>query len=138
MRFLIVDDNQETLILLEKIVSKYGECTTARNGNEAIQRFREAHEQDRPFHLIFLDIMMPGMDGHEVLKTIRGIETAQCPIEKKSKIAMLTALGSPSSRFTSYEEGCEYYLTKPIIKAEIIDIIEKTKEWFETFGTEKI
>lgn len=136
MRFLIVDDNQETLILLEKIVSKHGECVTASNGNEALRLFREAHEQGKPFHLIFLDIMMPGMDGHEVLKAIRGTEKTEFPPEKKSKIAMLTALGSPSSRFTSYEEGCEYYLTKPVIKSEIIDIIEKTKEWFDMFGAE--
>lgn len=111
MRFLIIDDNQETLLLLEKIVSKYGECVTATNGNEALDHFKEAHTQNNPFHLILLDIMMPGMDGHEVLKTIRHLEMNEFPSEKKAKIAMLTALGSPSSRFASYEEGCEYYLT---------------------------
>ena len=133
MKFLVVDDNKETLLLLDKILSKHGTCVTAETGADAIREFESAHSMNEPFHLIFLDIMMPGMDGNEVLKSIRLLERGKYAEKVKAKIAMLTALGSPKSRFASYEEGCEYYLVKPIIKAEIFDIIEKTKEWFDLF-----
>ncbi len=133
MRFLAIDDNKETLHLLLKILTQYGECVAVDNGKEAIECFESAHQEKNPFHLIFLDIMMPQMDGHEVLKAIRTLETEKYPNEERAKVAMVTALGSPKNRFASYEEGCEYYLVKPIIKADIIDIIKKTEEWFELF-----
>ena len=133
LKFLIVDDNQEMLLLLKLILSKHGECVTAESGQNALQEFEQAHREKKPFHLVFLDIMMPGMDGHEVLRSIRALEQNKYSTESKAKIAMLTALGSPKSRFSSYEEGCEYYLVKPLIKAEIIKIIRETEEWFALF-----
>ncbi|MBU3917244.1 response regulator [bacterium] len=134
MKILTVDDNNETLILLSKLLSPFGECVSVNNGKEAIRLFELAHEENKPFHLIFLDIMMPGMDGHEVLKTIRRLENEKYSPESKAKIAMLTALGNPKNRFNSFEEGCEYYIVKPIIKTDILEIINKTKEWFEFFS----
>ncbi|MCG8337468.1 MAG: response regulator [Proteobacteria bacterium] len=134
MKFLIIDDNNETLLLLKKILDDHGECVTADNGPAAIKAFEAAHESNAPFHLIFLDILMPGMDGHEVLKALRKLEESKYQEDLKAKIAMLTALGSPKNRFASYEEGCEYYLVKPIVKAEIIETVNKTKEWFDVFS----
>lgn len=134
MNFLVIDDNHETLLLLQKILSKFGECITVNNGLEAIKVFELAHQNNAPFHLIFLDIMMPVMDGHEVLKAIRKLEQEKYPTENRVQIAMLTALGSPKSRFTSYEEGCEYYLVKPIIKTEIEEVIKKTEEWIDLYS----
>ncbi len=131
MRFLAIDDDTDTLRLLEVILSKHGKCSSARNGQDAIELFEEAHQSNDPFHLIFLDIMMPGMDGRDVLKTIRNLEETKYSDKPRAKITMLTALGSPKTRFASYEEGCEYYLVKPVIRAEISEIIEKTKEWFD-------
>ena len=134
LKFLVVDDNKETLLLLELILSKHGKCITVDNGGDALKEFELAHEKKTPFNLIFLDIMMPRMDGHEVLKSIRTLEQTKYPPDSRAKITMLTALGSPKSRFTSYEEGCEYYLVKPIIKAEIVEIIQETEEWFSLFS----
>ncbi len=131
MKFLVVDDDIDTLKLLDKILSKRGTCITVNNGADAIKEFEYAHSVNQPFHLVFLDIMMPGMDGHAVLKSIRSLEENKYPKETRAKIVMLTALVNSKNRFASYEEGCEYYLVKPIIKTEIFDIIEKTKEWFD-------
>ncbi|MCP4757310.1 MAG: response regulator, partial [Proteobacteria bacterium] len=103
---------------------------TVDNGKNALEIFQTAHENDDPFDLIFLDILMPEMNGHEVLKKLRNLETEKYPHGKRAKIAMLTALGNPKNRFASFEEGCDYYVVKPIIKSEIIDIIKKTEEWF--------
>ena len=133
MRILAVDDNKETLILMAKILEPYGDCAIADNGEAALQLFQNAHTNGHPFHLIFLDIMMPGLSGHDVLKRIREIEREQRSPETNAKIAMLTALGNPKNRFSSFQEGCEYYLVKPIIKSEIIAVINQTEEWFSSF-----
>ncbi len=133
LKFLLIDDNKETLMLLEKILSDHGQCITASNGPDALEIFEAAHQQKAPFHLIFLDIVMPEMDGHEVLKAIRRLEKAKYAAAESVKIAMLTALGDGKNRFDSYEEGCEYYLVKPIIRAEILEIIRKTEEWFDIY-----
>lgn len=131
MRFLAIDDDTDTLRLLEVILSKHGTVSSARNGKEAIELFEEAHQKNNPFQLVFLDIMMPGLDGHDVLKIIRNLEESKYSDKPRAKVAMLTALGNHKTRFASYEEGCEYYLVKPIIRAEISNIIEKTREWFD-------
>jgi PleD family two-component response regulator len=68
MRTLIVEDNHTNRLLLQSVLSIYGECHIAVNGREAVAAFRVAQERGKMYDLICMDIMMPEMDGQTALK----------------------------------------------------------------------
>ncbi len=95
-RCLIVDDDElarESLSLLLSGVS----CEMARDGNEAIAKFEKALDDGGRFDLVFLDIVMPDLNGHETGKALRRREKDRnIPVNERTKIVMLTALNSPN------------------------------------------
>jgi two-component system chemotaxis response regulator CheY len=75
MKTLIVEDDFTSRLLIQKILTPFGECHLATNGEEAVQAFMNSKTQNTPpYDLICLDIMMPGMDGQTALGKIREIE----------------------------------------------------------------
>ncbi len=123
MRTLIVEDDPISQTLLVNILSQYGTCEVARNGKDAIASYKSSMQSGTPFDLICLDIMMPEMDGHEVLKTIRRMEKEDdIDPADEVKIIMITALSSPKDVFNAYYHGkCTVYLVKPIEKQKLIE-----------------
>jgi len=102
-------------MLLLEFLRKYGKVHVAVNGEEAAEAVRISLEQDEPYDLICLDIMMPEVDGHEALKRIRGMEESRGILSSHgSKIVMTTALGDLKNVSESYKNLCDGYLTKPI------------------------
>lgn len=127
MRILIVEDDFVSRRLLQKILADYGVCDVAVDGAEAVQAFELSLQDGTPYDLICLDIMMPKMNGQEVLKTIRRIEREQeISAQDESKIIMTTALDSPQNVIEAYYQGgCTSYLIKPIAKATLIDTLRE-------------
>ncbi|MBF0474190.1 MAG: response regulator [Nitrospirae bacterium] len=127
MKFLIVDDNYNNRILLQKMLSQYGDCDMAIDGKEAVDAFKMAMDDGQPYNLICLDIMMPEMNGQEALKVIREYERSK-GIEKDNgvKIIMATALYTPQDLIEAFfNGGCNDYLTKPIKRAELLALLER-------------
>ncbi|MEH0021806.1 MAG: response regulator [Desulfobacter sp.] len=77
MKFLIVDAGFDTRQASQKLLSSYGECDVALNGLEALNAFARAHSNKDPYHIIFLDIEMEGLDGFQVLEKIRQWERSK-------------------------------------------------------------
>jgi len=126
MKTLIVEDDFASRTLLQRYLSGISKCDIAVNGNEAIEAFQIALDENEPYDLICLDIMMPDVDGHETLRTIRKIESEYGIGGFKSvKVIMTTALGDSQNIIGSFREGCEAYITKPIERKKLIYEIEK-------------
>jgi two-component system, chemotaxis family, chemotaxis protein CheY len=124
MKALVVEDDFTSRLLLQKILSPYGECHIAVNGKEAIEAFKVAWAEGSRYELICLDIMMPEMDGQEVLKWIRTMEKAEgVTVGSGVKIVMTTALRDKENVFAAFDEQCDGYLVKPIDKAKMIDYL---------------
>ena len=121
MKTLIVEDDFTSRLLMQAILSSYGECHIAVNGREAIQAFRLASAEGHPYDLVCLDIMMPEMDGHAVLKALRTAEEVEgILIGDGEKVIMTTALTDTGNVFNAFREMCEGYLVKPIDKAKLL------------------
>ncbi|MFA6010867.1 MAG: response regulator [Desulfobacteraceae bacterium] len=115
LRVLIVEDDFTSRILLQEVMSQYGACHIAVNGVEAVVAFQDALHNKKPYQLVFLDIMMPEMDGQETLKRIRAIEEEDgIMLGHGAKIIMQTAHTDAKNILESFSEMCDAYLVKPI------------------------
>lgn len=104
-RVLVVDDIVTNVKLLEaKLSAEYFDVVTALNGVDALA-ICERGEAD----IVLLDVMMPGMDGFEVCRRLKGgATTAHIPV------VMVTALDQPSDRLKGLDAGADDFLTKPL------------------------
>ncbi|TCO73135.1 response regulator [Marinisporobacter balticus] len=128
MKILIVEDDLISRKFLSKFLSKYGECDITVDGIEAIDAFLLAWEDEEPYDLICLDIMMPKVDGIVALKTIRSLEIEKgIPQNQRVKIIMTTALNDTKNVHEAFQIGCEGYAAKPIDTNRLIEVLEKLK-----------
>jgi len=126
MRILIVEDDFVSRTVLTRFLAPYGQSDIASNGFEGIEAFTLALAGEG-YGLVCLDIMMPGMNGQDVLKEIRDKEMqAGIPQKKAAKIIMTTSLQAPKDVFSAfYQGGCDCYLTKPIERKTLIKHLEE-------------
>lgn len=107
-RILVVDDEERIRRLLKMYLEKEGyEIDEAEDGEIA---FRKATAND--YGLILLDIMLPGIDGIEVLTRLREV--------KSTPVLMLTAKGEEINRVQGFEVGADDYVVKPFSPREVI------------------
>jgi len=101
---LIVDDETINLQLLEIMLKHYGyEVVKAENGIEAIEQFQQ-HQID----IVFMDIVMPEMDGYQATKTIKGLSA-----DKFVPVIFLSAISNEKALAKCIEVGGDDFLTKP-------------------------
>ena len=125
-KILVVDDVPLNQMLVERMLGRFNfNIKKAGNGYEALQSIKE----EKP-DLILLDIMMPVMDGFEVLKELK-----RSPETKDIKVIILSALNTNSDIIKGYELGAKDFITKPIMLDKLvnsvgaqIDAIKKERE----------
>jgi len=110
-KILIVDDEERNVKLMGAILTNYGYTfETAKNGLEALEKTREFKPD-----LIFLDVMMPEMDGYEACRRLK-----EDPMTKHVPIVMVTALTDRESRIKGLEVGANDFLPKPVDATELM------------------
>ena len=126
MRILIAEDDFASRKVLLKFLSVYGECDVTVDGMEAIDAYLMALEEDNPYDLVCLDVMMPIMDGYQALKNIRDLEREHnIPEEQMAKVIMTTALNEEKNVKKAFELGCTVYCAKPIDMDKLKEMLEK-------------
>ena len=126
MKILIAEDDFASRKFMSRFLSKYGECDVTVDGTEAVEAFLMALDSDESYDLVCLDIMMPELDGYQVLKTIRDIEKERnSPEEKASKVIMTTALNEGRNVTKAFELGCVAYAGKPIDQEKFENVLRK-------------
>ncbi|MCX5864812.1 MAG: Hpt domain-containing protein [Deltaproteobacteria bacterium] len=121
---LIVEDEFISRYIIQEFLSPLGTCHIAVNGFEAILAFKSALVEKRPYDLICLDIMMPGMTGTEVAREMRRLE-AEMGGGNSSKIVMTTAVSDKEVIVGMFQEKlCDAYLLKPLHKEKLYELIQ--------------
>jgi two-component system chemotaxis response regulator CheY len=124
-RILLVEDDFTSRLVMQTFLSRYGDCHVAVNGLEAVQAFRAALEEGRPYQLICMDIMMPEMDGGEAVRQLRALEEARGILSTDgAKIIMTTAVNNLKEVARSFHDLCDAYLVKPIDLGQLLGILK--------------
>lgn len=115
-RVLVVDDTPMNISVFKKLLEKEPLIVdTADSGEQCLSMI-----EDSQYDMIFLDHMMPGMDGVETLKNIRSFGPPWC---KEIKIVALTAGGGDEAKEEYLQMGFDDYLAKPILFQKLLDIV---------------
>jgi twitching motility two-component system response regulator PilG len=113
---LVVDDNQTVREFMKSKLAAFNfNVDYAENGEQAI-----GFTGQKYYTCIFLDVVMPGIDGYQVCKLIKSNKTAQ-----KTAVVMLTSKDSPFDKIRGSMSGCDAYLTKPVDEEKLLETIVK-------------
>jgi PleD family two-component response regulator len=122
---LAVDDIPLNLLLVQKMLSRFKfEIRTAANGQQAL----DAVSQRKP-DLILLDLMMPGIDGFEVIKRLR-----EDPATSDIRIVILSALNSNEDVVKGFDLGANDFIMKPIIMEKLLNSVMTQLQFVEAKG----
>ena len=123
LRVLVVEDDIVAQKMMVDYMMPHGDCDIAIDGEEAIRAFRLSLEDNRPYDLILMDIMMPNINGMDALQKIRELENDIGVVgPSEVKVIMTTALGDPKTVVSSYyKSGATSYLVKPIGKEQLLN-----------------
>ncbi len=111
-RVLIVEDEPNIVLSLRFLMEKAGlEPEVVRDGREALARL-----DGEPVDLVVLDLMLPGVDGFEILRALRAR-----PGWERTRVVVLSARGRQNERQRGLELGADAYVTKPFSTRELVE-----------------
>lgn len=115
-KILVCDDERHIVRLIQVNLERQGyQVVTAFDGKEGLEKVKS----EKP-DLLVLDVMMPYMDGFEVLKSLR-----REPETESLPVIMLTAKAQDKDVFEGYHYGADMYLTKPFNPAELVTFVKR-------------
>ncbi|NLN77587.1 MAG: response regulator [Armatimonadetes bacterium] len=121
-KILAVDDEKHIVRLVQANLERAGyQVVTANDGKEALQKVAEENPD-----LVVLDVMMPYMDGFEVLQNLR-----RNPSTRDIPVVMLTAKAQDADVFKGWQSGVDCYLTKPFNPMELLSFVKRI---FDSMG----
>lgn len=114
VNILIVDDIPLNVLLIQKMLSRFKfNILTANNGQAALDTIAQ-----KPVDLVLLDLMMPVVDGYEVLKRLRAADET-----KSLPVVILSALNSSDDVTKGFQMGANDFITKPIIMEKLLTCV---------------
>jgi len=116
---LVVDDNHDNVEILQTFLESRGyRVAAATDGKTALAKLEEVHPA-----LVLLDVMMPGMDGWQVCRTIKNH-----PDFATVRVVMVTAKGGFEDKFEGMRSGADDYVVKPVDLGELAEKVRRNLE----------
>jgi putative two-component system response regulator len=115
-RILVVDDEPQNIVVMREILKSGYTIIAATDGARALS----VAQSSSPPDLIMLDIMMPGLDGYEVLRRLR-----EDPRTAAMPVVLVTAKDQIDDKLTGYKLGSSDYITKPVDPAFVLAVVRK-------------
>lgn len=120
IRILIADDNYDNCKMLEKMLNElgYNNVDSVNNGFKTIKTLLQAYNENNPYELLLLDLLMPEMNGHDVIKEINNNINLS-----NLKTIVITASVMDEDKDKCKKNGIKYFLTKPIEMSQLNEIV---------------
>ena len=118
-KVLVVDDNDDNTLVFNALLNNQCHIDSVTNGIDAIDMMKTGN-----YDLVLMDIRMPGMDGNTAIKHFRAWEKSTQK-NKRTPIAVVSALAFAQDKQNSYDSGCDIFLTKPIERKLLLETIHK-------------
>jgi len=127
LNVLVVDDCDSSRLIMEKILESFGfRVELVSSGKDSLAILKDNQSLAKPFELVMIDWLMPGLDGIETSRRIRQDLKLTIPI------IMMTAFGKDSERLEAEKVGINVFLTKPIYQSTLFNAI------MDAFGEEAL
>lgn len=121
MKFLIVDDDLNNRRLFEAMLLGIGDLDMASSGQEAIKLVKDRIAENAPYHVIFLDALVAGIRGLDLLRALQLIEKRYgIPLGNGAKMVIVDTLKGVQSAHTI---SSDYHLTKPIQQVKVFELL---------------
>ncbi len=116
---LVVDDDGDIRLALEMLLQYEGyEVWTARDGREALARVEAEAKQGREVALVLSDLKMPGVDGLELLESLRALDSAP-------PVIMISGHGDVATAVEAMQRGAVNFLEKPLVDSRVLVTIQQ-------------
>lgn len=126
MRFLLIEDQKDVRNLMQAFLAEFGSCDMAEDGIEGLSTVLKSIEENTPYDAIFLDIMMPKLEGQQVLQKIRELEDAKNIAPPNTvTVIMASALGDSENVMEAFKSQADAYLVKPVLRDKLISTMKK-------------
>jgi len=120
LRVLVVDDNATNRRIFGRMLEGFGcQVTAVASGLEVMPALFRGLLTNAPYRVVLVDMLMPGMDGEETLRTIR-----REPLTQEVKVVVLTSMGRRNEISRVTELGCSGYLLKPVKQSQLRETLE--------------
>lgn len=122
-RYLIVDDDDMSRLMLKEFLAEVAECDMAVNGRDGLGMFEKALSEGRPYDLVCIDLIMPEMNGLAMVRKVREVEKTY-PIftDFRTKVFVITANDSPWDKADLvFENLCDDYIVKPFSRDSMLE-----------------
>ncbi len=119
LNILVAEDNDESFVLTEMVLENE-HVWRARDGQDALEMI-----QNQRFDVVFMDVHMPGMNGYEVIRSMRDWETRTGSV--RTPLVVLSSDDVETQQRSAAEFGCSGFLKKPMEKWEVMPLLERLK-----------
>jgi len=113
MKSLVAEDDVTSRLILQKVLSKYGQCDVAADGRQAVEAVKDALQKNQSYDLVCMDLGMPVMDGQQALREIHKLDAA-ANVLNPTKIIVTTGQTDMASITNALIGRCNGYQMKPI------------------------
>lgn len=126
-RFLIAEDDALSRKILENYFSEFATCDLAVDGHQAFEMFTKAIIDGCPYDLVCTDIIMPKVDGYDLIRKIRACEQSLPIVDcVRTKIFVISVNDSTSDMSRALLDcDCDDYIVKPFHREQVRNLLEK-------------
>jgi CheY-like chemotaxis protein len=125
MRFLIVDDELLSRLLLKRALQAFGQVDVVATGTEALDAVREALDEGAPYAMVALDYHLPDQDGLDVLKELRALEAERgLKPGQAGRVVMTTSTRDSRVVMGAFKQHLDAFLVKPISRARLLATLD--------------
>jgi two-component system chemotaxis response regulator CheY len=127
MKALIIDDDPISRLFFEEVLAPHASTLCTATGAEGVVAFNQALCSGNRSDAVLMDILMPGMDGHQTLEKIRNLEREAClPADAESVVIMVSSLNNAQNvNRAFFQGGAMSFLAKPVDPEELLGELRK-------------